>query len=121
MRRLTGAAAPPAPDGWPALAPFRTRSFRYQWPADLGTAWALEMELLILGWYVLVESGSVVLLTLFGALMYAGTLLSPVMGMLGDRFGLRRVLAAMRLSYAALAGVILWLVRQNIRSLQAGK
>ncbi|MBL8347825.1 MAG: MFS transporter [Rubrivivax sp.] len=95
--------------GWPALAPFRTRSFRYQWPADLGTAWALEMELLILGWYVLVESGSVAWLTLFGALMYVGTLLSPLMGTLGDRIGLRRVLAAMRLCYALLAGVILWL------------
>ena len=33
-----------------ALTPFRTRSFRYQWPADLCTAWALEMETLILGW-----------------------------------------------------------------------
>lgn len=92
---------------WPALAPFRTQSFRYQWPADLGTAWALEMETLILGWYVLVESGSVVLLTLFGALMYVGTLLSPVMGTLGDRLGLRRVLASMRLGYALLATVIL--------------
>jgi predicted MFS family arabinose efflux permease len=97
----------PAVGRWPALAPFHTRSFRYQWPADLGTAWALEMETLILGWYVLVESGSVVLLTLFGALMYVGTLLSPVLGMLGDRVGLRRVLAAMRLSYALLAGVTL--------------
>lgn len=95
--------------GWPALAPFRTRSFRYQWLADLGTAWALEMELLILGWYVLVESGSVAWLTLFGALMYVGTLLSPLMGTLGDRIGLRRVLATMRLCYALLAGVILWL------------
>ena len=47
----------------PALAPFGTRSFRYQWPADLCTAWALEMETIILGWYVLVESGSVVQLT----------------------------------------------------------
>jgi Na+/melibiose symporter-like transporter len=95
--------------GWPALAPFRTRSFRYQWPADLCTAWALEMETLILGWYVLVESGSVVMLTVFGALMYVGTLLAPLLGMLGDRLGLRRVLAAMRLSYALLAGVILLL------------
>lgn len=95
--------------GWPALAPFRTRSFRFQWPADLCTAWALEMETLILGWYVLVESGSVVLLTVFGALMYVGTLVSPLLGMLGDRLGLRRVLAAMRLGYALLAGVILLL------------
>ena len=92
-----------------ALAPFRTRSFRFQWPADLCTAWALEMETLILGWYVLVESGSVVLLTAFGALMYVGTLVSPLLGMLGDRLGLRRVLALMRLSYALFAGVILLL------------
>ena len=94
----------------PALAPFATRSFRYQWPADLCTAWALEMETLILGWYVLVESGSVVQLTVFGALMYVGTLLSPLLGTLGDRVGLRRVLAGMRASYALLAGVILALV-----------
>ncbi|MBL8316582.1 MAG: MFS transporter [Rubrivivax sp.] len=102
---------PPGQAGerWPALAPFRTRSFRYQWPADLGTAWALEMETLILGWYVLVESGSVVMLTLFGALMYVGTLLAPLMGTLADRLGLRRVLATMRLAYALLASSILWL------------
>lgn len=96
--------------GRPALAPFGTRSFRYQWPADLCTAWALEMETLILGWYVLVESGSVVQLTLFGALMFVGTLLSPLLGTLGDRVGLRRVLAGMRTSYALLATVILVLV-----------
>ncbi|MFN0186956.1 MAG: MFS transporter, partial [Aquabacterium sp.] len=90
-----------------ALAPFGIRSFRYQWPADLCTAWALEMETLILGWYVLTASGSVVLLTVFGALMYAGTLLSPLLGTLGDRAGLRRVLASMRLCYAVFAGVIL--------------
>lgn len=95
---------------WPALAPFRTRGFRYQWPADLCTAWALEMETLILGWYVLVESGSVVLLTLFGALMFVGTLLAPLLGTLADRVGLRRVLAGMRTTYAVLAGVIIVLV-----------
>jgi hypothetical protein len=62
------------------------------------------METLILGWFVLVESGSVVQLTIFGALMYGGTLLSPVLGTVGDRLGLRRVLTAMRASYALLAG-----------------
>ena len=100
---------PRAPDRWPALAPVRTRAFRTQWPADLCTAWALEMETLILGWYVLVESGSVLQLTIFGALMYVGTLLSPMLGTLGDRLGLRRVLAGMRMSYALLACVILLL------------
>ncbi len=89
------------------LAPFRTRSFCFQWPADLCTAWALEMETLILGWYVLVESGSVLLLTLFGALMYVGTLVSPLLGMWGDRIGLGRMLVAMRTAYALFASVIL--------------
>lgn len=91
---------------WPVLEPFRTRSFRFQWPADLCTAWALEMETLILGWYVLTESGSVVQLTIFGALLFVGTLLSPLLGTLGDRLGLRRVLACMRIGYALLATAI---------------
>ncbi|MDH4325886.1 MAG: arabinose ABC transporter permease, partial [Betaproteobacteria bacterium] len=42
-----------------AFAPFRVRSFRFQWPADLATSWAFEMEALILGWYVLTTTGSV--------------------------------------------------------------
>ena len=90
-----------------ALAPFASRSFRFQWPADLFTAWALEMETLILGWYVLVESGSVVMLTAFGALQFIGTLVSPVLGTVGDRIGLRNLLALMRVSYAVFSGAIL--------------
>ncbi len=92
-----------------AFAPFRVRSFRYQWPADLCTAWALEMETLILGWYVLVESGSVTLLTVFGALQYVGTLVSPVLGTVGDRIGLRNLLALMRMSYSVFAALLLGL------------
>jgi predicted MFS family arabinose efflux permease len=51
------------------LAPFRVRAFRLQWPADLLTSCAFEMETLILGWYVLVETRSVLLLTVFGAVL----------------------------------------------------
>ena len=86
-----------------ALAPFRVRSFRFQWPADLATSWAFEMEILILGWYVLVETGSVLLLTLYGALLYVGTLIAPmvtgnaVVGVLGWKFGRRNRLAVMLL------------------------
>ena len=69
------------------LAPFATRSFRFQWPADLLTSWAFEMETIILGWYVLVETGSVLWLTVFGALQYLGTLIAPVYGVAGDRIG----------------------------------
>ena len=67
------------------LAPFRVRSFRFQWPADLLTSWAFEMEMLVLGWYVLVTTDSVILLTAFGALGFIGTLVAPIFGMLGDR------------------------------------
>src|SRR5438876_12335002 len=67
------------------LAPFATRSFRFQWPADLLTSWAFEMETIILGWYVLVETGSVLWLTAFGASHYVGRLIAPVYGVVGCR------------------------------------
>ncbi|MBT6911145.1 MAG: arabinose ABC transporter permease, partial [Rhodospirillaceae bacterium] len=62
------------------MAPFAVRSFRFQWPADLLTSWAFEMETLILGWYVLVETDSVLLLTAFGSLQFLGTLIAPMFG-----------------------------------------
>jgi hypothetical protein len=42
--------------------------------------------------------------------MYVGTLLSPLLGTLGDRVGLRRVLARHARPMRLLAGVILLLV-----------
>ena len=89
-----------------ALAAFRVRSFRFQWPADLLISWAFEMEMLILGWYVLVETGSVMLLTLFASLIYLGTLVAPMMGVIGDRIGHRTVLFATRTAYMLLAATI---------------
>ncbi|MGZ8203745.1 MAG: MFS transporter, partial [Burkholderiales bacterium] len=86
-----------------ALAPFRVRGFRFQWPADLATSWAFEMETLILGWYVLVETRSVLLLTVFASLQHMGTLLAPMFGVMADRLGHRNVLCAMRAVYATLA------------------
>ena len=89
-----------------ALAPFRVHSFRFQWPADLATSWAFEMEGLILGWYVLVTTGSVVLLTVFAALLNLGTLIAPMFGVAGDRVGQGNVLFAMRIIYVAVAGTL---------------
>ena len=86
-----------------ALAPFRIRNYRFQWPADLLTSWAFEMETLILGWYILVETRSVLLLTLFASLSFVGTLIAPLFGVFGDRIGHRDLLAMMRATYAALA------------------
>ena len=92
-----------------AFAPFRIRNYRFQWPSDLLTSWAFEMETLILGWYVFVETGSVLLLTLFASLNYTGTMLAPLFGVIGDRIGHRDLLAAMRASYAVLAAVLMML------------
>jgi MFS family permease len=89
------------------LAPFRVRSFRFQWPADLATSWALEMETIILGWYVLVETQSVFMLTVFASLLYVGTLLSPMFGVAGDHIGQRVMLCIMRSVYAACALVLM--------------
>ncbi len=90
----------------PALAPFRIRSFRFQWPADLLASWAFEMEGVILGWFVLVSTGSVLALAVFGSLQFLGTLISPFFGMAGDRIGNRNLICLMRLFYIA-AGAVL--------------
>ena len=64
------------------------------------------MEILILSWYILTETGSVLLLTVYGSLQYGGTLIAPMFGLAGDRIGHRNVLCAMRVLYAGLAGVM---------------
>lgn len=87
----------------PALAPFRVRSFRFQWPADLLASWAFEMEGVILGWFVLVSTGSVLALAVFGSLQFLGTLISPFYGMAGDRIGSRNLICIMRLTYIVAA------------------
>ncbi len=94
-------------DNASALAPFSVRSFRFQWPADLLTSWAFEMETLILGWYVLVETDSVLLLTAFGSLQFLGTLLAPMAGVAADRLGRRVMLTTLRACYGALALAIM--------------
>ncbi len=90
----------------PAFAPFRIESFRFQWPADLLASWAFEMEGLILGWFVLVETGSVLALALFGSLQFLGTLISPLFGHVGDRIGFRSLLLLMRAAYLATALIL---------------
>ena len=96
------------------LAAFRVRSFRYQWSADLLTSWAFEMETLVLGWYVMVHTGSALLLTAFASLQYVGTLAGPMFGVLGDRLGGRTMLCAMRAAYAVLAAVLMALALADV-------
>ena len=67
------------------------------------------METLIIGWYVLVETDSVLLLTLVGALQYIGTLVAPMFGVIGDRIGRRTVLCFLRGTYFVLAATMMTL------------
>jgi MFS family permease len=89
-----------------ALAPFQVRSFRFQWPADLATSWAFEMEALILGWYILSVTGSVEQLVVVSALAWLGSLFSPFFGVAGDRIGVRALLCITRGGYALLAAAL---------------
>jgi MFS family permease len=90
-----------------SLGAFRIRSFRFQFSSDLLTSWAFEMETVILGWYVMVNTGSVLWLTAFGSLQFLGTLAAPVFGVLGDRVGGRTMLCAMRTVYATMAASLM--------------
>jgi MFS family permease len=91
------------------LAPFHIRNYRFQWPSDLLTSWAFEVETLVLGWYIMVQTGSVLLLTVFASLQYVGTLIAPIFGMIGDRIGHRDLLAAMRFAYTVLSATTMTL------------
>ena len=93
--------------GLAMLSAFRVRSYRFQWPGDLTASWAFEMETLVLGWYILTETGSVKLLAVIAALAYLGTLIAPLFGVIGDRLGHKNVYCAVRASYAVLSGTMM--------------
>ena len=102
-------AGPPGPRraggaGRGLLAPFAVRSFRFQWGSDMTASSGFEMENLILGWYVLVQTGSPFLLSVVAALQYGGTLLAPGLGVVADRVSRRTMLLSMRAAYALIAG-----------------
>ena len=80
------------------FAPFAIRGFRFQWTADLMTSLATEMENVILGWYIVVHTGSVFLVTVFASLQYLGTLIAPGFGLAGDRIGHRNIIGLMRMT-----------------------
>jgi MFS family permease len=67
------------------------------------------METILLGWYILSASGSVLMLVFYGALQYLGSLVAPIFGMVCDRMGYRRMLWSTRAIYALMAFVIMLL------------
>lgn len=88
-----------------AFSPFSVRNYRFQWSADLLTSWAFEMETVLLGWYIVVQTQSILLVTLFGAMQFVGTLVAPFLGLVGDRIGARNVLWLIRASFVLLSAI----------------
>ena len=93
--------------GWRVVEAFSIRSFRFQWTADASSTWAAEMETLILGWYLLVETNSPLLVGVLGALRFGGTLISPIYGVVADRVNRRTMMIALRLVFFATAAAIM--------------
>ena len=74
------------------------------------------MEGIILGWFVLVATGSVLALAVFGSLQFLGTLISPAFGMVGDRIGYRNLLCLMRATYVVVALMLMALFLGGLAS-----
>ena len=87
----------------PSGGSFSIRNYRVQWVSDLSTSCAFEIETLALAWYVLVETESALLMAAVAALQYLGTLISPLLGVAGDRMGQRNAMRAMRAYYTVVA------------------
>ncbi len=90
------------------MASFSIRSFRFQFSADVLSTLGFEMETLILGWYILIETDSAFFLALVGALRFGGTLISPLVGVLIDRVSRRQVMIGMRCVLALIASCIIF-------------
>jgi MFS family permease len=65
------------------------------------------METILLGWFILIESGSVMMLVAYGSLQYVGSLASPLFGVVCDRMGYRHMLWGTRAFYAVLAASVM--------------
>src|SRR3990172_6227604 len=92
------------------FASFRIRSFRFQWVADWLATWASEIDLLVLSWFVLVDTDSPFLVGLLGALRFTGTLLGPAYGIVVDRVDRTKLFVGIRVFMAVLAASMMTLV-----------
>ena len=72
------------------------------------------MELVVLSWYVLEKSNSPIIVGIYGALRFSGTLFAPLIGGLADRTNRRRLLLIIRASYLINGSVILFLIFLNL-------
>ena len=86
---------------------FKIRNYRFLWTSDCLQAWAEYMELVVLSWLILEMSSSPLLVGLYGALRFMGTIMSPAFGVIVDRFDRKLLLILVRGSFVLNGLVIL--------------
>ena len=86
---------------------FKIRNYRFLWTSDCLQAWAEYMELVVLSWLILEMSSSPLLVGLYGALRFMGTIMSPAFGVVVDRFDRKLLLILVRGSFVMNGLVIL--------------
>ena len=87
--------------------------FRYMWLGDFALLCAEFMELLILSWYVLNQTNSPMILGVYAALRFTGTLFSPLFGVIVDRLGKRNIYIFSRICFVMLSRIVMVLYITN--------
>ena len=85
---------------------FLQRNYRMLWFSDGSTSSAEQMEILVLAWFVLIETDSAFLVGVYGALRFTGTLFSPFYGILVDRYDRLALLRIARVIFTVNAIII---------------
>ena len=92
--------------GKSSLNPFkvlRYGDYKFVWPTEALSLWAMEMEIIVLAIFVLRDTNSPLLVGLIGAVKFAGTLLGPLYGLMVDRFNRKLLQVGVRVFGVALA------------------
>jgi predicted MFS family arabinose efflux permease len=107
-KQSTAVVAPIGAQVQPAarFAALGERDFRRLLLSTISLGSGQQMELLALGWFVLQETDSAVLVGLIGATRWWGMLLAPFGGVLADRVSRRHLLVSVQSIYLSAALVI---------------
>ena len=73
------------------------------WFSDSLMRWAEQMEVVVLAWFVLIETNSAFLLGIFASLRFTGTLFAPLYGIAVDRYDRRTILIFSRAGFGIVA------------------
>ena len=95
------------------------RGVRFMWLGDLTLSTAEFMEIVILSWYILGQTESPLVLGIFAALRFTGTVVAPLFGVIVDRLGRRNIYIFARVSFLILSCSVLILTFFNLLSVLA--